>query len=382
MASPSKILVFCLISFLSGVFVFSFLKLPLFLVWEVIILGILYSLFFFKKKKVLLFGLCMILFGSGMLRVYFSSENSFSFEPLSFLKNRFEKVIEENLSPPQSFLLSALVLGNKREISAEWKEKLNRSGLRHIVAISGMHIVILSSFLLWLGLALGLHKYRAIYLSLLLIWLFIFMIGSPVSALRAGIMGSLMLLCERWGRKSSSLRALLYAGFVMILFNPLLLKESVGFQLSFLASFGIISLSPLIKRFLKKVLKKGSLAELLSLNFSAQIMTLPLLIYYFGQFSLVSAFSNLLVVPFLPYLMMIGFCFVVFGSFLSFLFLFPVWLLLSYVVKIADFFSGLSFSVLQLNIHWFWVFAIYALILVFVWRIKKRQTVLPYYHVN
>ncbi len=104
-------------------------------------------------------------------------------------KNKLRNSIEQNLSPPQSSILGAIILGDKRQISAQWQEKLNITGVRHITCVSGMHIVILSGILMWLGLSLGLYRGQAFYFAAILVVLYIIMIGAPASAIRAGIMG-------------------------------------------------------------------------------------------------------------------------------------------------------------------------------------------------
>ena len=191
-------------------------------------------------------------------------------------------------------------------------------------------------------------------------------------------MGTMFLLAEKLGRQKSADRALLLTAAVMLAVKPSLLRYSIGFQLSFLAVLGIIYLMPLFQNLLSKIkiLKTAGISSLLAMSFAAQIFVLPLLLYYFSQISVVSPLTNLLVVPLLPYLMSVGFLFIILGAIwqpLSFILLFPVWLMLTYIVKITEFFAGLSFSALNFHIYWLWLFVIYALLVIIIWRIKKRQ---------
>lgn len=262
-------------------------------------------------------------------------------------KEKLRGVIERNLSPPHSSILSALILGDKRQISDDWKEKLNLAGLRHLTAVSGMHVAILTVILMNLFLGFGFWRKQAILASLFLIALFIVITGLQASALRAGIMGGLFLLGQYSGRTGFSPRLIIIAAFFMLLANPLLLRYDVGFQLSFLAMMGIIYLGPIFQKWLRIIPEFLQLRSIVAMTFSAQAFTLPLLIYNFGYFSLVSPLTNVLAVPLLPFLMGLGFIFVLLGAVfqpLGWILSLPVWLLLNYLVKIIEWFSQLPFS--------------------------------------
>ena len=294
---------------------------------------------------------------------------------LSF-KNRLRESIYQNLSPPQSAILGAVILGDKRQISDEWKEKLNITGVRHITAVSGMHIVILAGILMWLGMALGLWRGQAFYLAIIILILFITMIGWPASAVRAGIMGGLLLLAQKLGRMNSAQRTLVLAAALMLLDNPLLLRYDVGFQLSFLATLGIIYLMPFFQEKLKKIPFKF-LRDILALTLAAQVFTLPILIYNFGYVSLVSLITNILIVPLLPFIMIFGFITALAGAvwqFLGWIFSLPTWFFLTYVVKIIDFFSQIPLASLTIkNLHWFWLLIAYLILGFFTWQINKPE---------
>jgi len=250
------------------------------------------------------------------------------------IKDRFREVINQNLSPPQSSILAAILLGDKRQISDEWKEKLNYAGVRHLTAVSGMHVAILTAILMSVLIAFGFWRQQAFYFTIVLIVLFIIMTGLQPSAVRAGIMGGLFLFAHYFGRGNLSDRAVVFAASFMLAQNPLLLKLDVGFQLSFLAMMGIIYFLPYLQRYFGKIL---------AMTLSAQIFTLPVLIYNFGYLSLAAPLSNILIVPLLPFLMGLGFLFVILGAVLQplgWLFSLPVWLLLTYIIKIVNWLSA------------------------------------------
>jgi len=195
-------------------------------------------------------------------------------------------------------------------------------------------VAILTATLMSLLLGLGLWRKQAFYITIVLMLLFIVLTGLQASAVRAGIMGGLLLLGQHLGRINISARALAYAASIMLLLNPFLLTRDVGFQLSFLAVLGIIYFSPIISSFLTKIPNTLHVREIMSMTIAAQILTLPILIVNFGFISLVSILGNLLILPLLPILVGAGFLFFIGGSLwepLGFILSLPVSLLLTYI---------------------------------------------------
>jgi len=291
-------------------------------------------------------------------------------------KNKLRKSVYQNLSPPQGSILGAIILGDKQKISEEWKNKLNIAGVRHITAVSGLHVTVLSSILMTLLLWLGFRRQQAFYFAILIITLFVVMTGLQPSAIRAGIMGSLFLIAQYFGRMSSASRAIFFAGAVMLAQNPLLLKLDVGFQLSFLAMLGIIYLLPVFQNWLKFIpwLQAKSI---LAMTFSAYLFTLPILIYNFGYISLVAPLVNILIIPLLYWIMVFGFIFASFGiisPFLGWILSFPAWFLLTYLTKVVDFFSKLPWAYKTFeNVNWIFLLISYLILGFVTWRIQEKQ---------
>lgn len=300
-------------------------------------------------------------------------------------KNKLRESIYQNLSPPQSSILGAMILGDKSRMSTEVKEKLNISGLRHITAVSGMHVVILTSILMSLLIGLGLWRGQAFYLTIVIIFLFIIMAGLQPSGIRAGIMGGLFLLGQKIGRKTVSSRSIIMAAVVMLAINPFLLTKDVGFQLSFLAVIGIIYLGPIFKNWLKLLTPHlssqkgegfGNLRSIISMTLSAQIFTLPILVYNFGRISLVAPLTNVLILPIVYWIMIFGFIFGFLGIIwqpLGWIFSLPCWLLLTYLIKIVDFFSQPWAAKMIENLHWLWLIIFYLILSIFVQWLNKKE---------
>ena len=310
---------------------------------------------------------------------------SFLYEKVLLLKRKLVNSVNLNFSSPYSFIVQGIVYGNDKNMPQDLKDKFNATGLSHITAVSGGNVVILISMLMPLLLALGFWRSHAFYIAFIFVWFYIVLVGFPASAIRAGIMGSLAVFASALGRQNTGSRAIVMAGAIMLLQNPLLLLYDIGFQLSFLASLGIIHAKPIIDYFLVVTLsfakriksdaletiteeKPHFLLTIISVTISAQLFALPIILYNFGNISLVSVITNLLILPVVPFIMVLGFLTSIFGIFSHFLgwfFSIPCWILLAYVVKILHIFSR-PWAVLTVkNVSWVW-FVIYYVILSFI----------------
>lgn len=292
-------------------------------------------------------------------------------------KDILRRAIDKTLLPGRGSILKAVCLGDKSDISSGLKEKFSRTGVSHIIAISGMHMVIMAEILLFLFLAAGLWRNQAFYLAAAVLAAYILMIGAPASAIRAGIMVGLLFFSQKTGRLNNSFRALVFAGSAMLLINPLLLEIDVGFQLSFAACLGIIYLKPILDAGLSSLSNPFNLRDILTLTFSAQLAVLPLLVFNFGQFSLISPLANLLIVPFLPLLMILGlaisFSGLIFPT-LAKIAAFPAWLLLTYFIKTIEFLSSLPGACFNTGkISWIIPLFYYSILILLVRLFKKKK---------
>jgi len=297
---------------------------------------------------------------------------------LSF-KEKLRTSINQNLAWPQALILEGIILGEEGRISETFKEKFNTVGLRHITAVSGMHITILSAILMQFLIGLGFWRNQAFYLTIILLILFIIIVGLPSSAVRAGIMGGFFLLGQKIGRKNSATRIMIFAATLILIFNPLLLRFDVGFQLSFLAIAGIIYLSPIFLDWFKRIPGKDflNLKNIVAMSLAAQVFTLPILVYNFGTVSVIAPLVNVLVLPFISFLTGLGFLFgltsFVFQP-LALIFSWLCWFFLTYILKIVDWFSSLSFSSIILkDVHWFWLISFYLILGLLIWRFQEKN---------
>lgn len=218
-----------------------------------------------------------------------------------------EEHIATSVAAPASALASGLLFGGDRRLSDEVAEDFRRTGLTHIVAVSGFNVTVIAQFVVILGIVLGLWRAQAVWLAIAAVFGFVAMIGFPAPAVRAGIMGMVVLLAMRAGRVGSASGAVLLAATAMILVNPMILRYDVGFQLSVLATLGIILLYPLFERWFLRRGEMKFLLEIFFLTLSAQIFVVPIIAYYFGTVSIISLLANLLVLPVIPIAMALAF---------------------------------------------------------------------------
>jgi len=292
-------------------------------------------------------------------------------------KQKIRESIRHNFSPPQSSILEGTILGDNGAMTSDLKNKLNITGLRHIIAVSGTHVVILSAIIMSVLLAFGFWRGQAFYIALIFICIYIVFTGLPPSGVRAGIMGLIYLLSQKIGRQTMSSRLIALACALMLLINPLLLFYDVGFQLSFLAVLGLIYLEPLIKNFIKRLTKEKveDFVGIFSTTFAAQIFTLPIMIYNFGNVSFVSPITNLLVLPIVYGLMVFGFLVSTIGAlfdFLGWILSIPCWFLLTYFVKVIDIFSQPQMAKSITNVSWVWPVVFYLILGSVIWFLKTK----------
>jgi competence protein ComEC len=304
------------------------------------------------------------------------NQGNIFYKYLFSFKNKLKESVNGVMSPPQSALLEALFFGDEENISQEWKDKFNFVGVRHITAVSGMNITIISALILNFLLLIGFWRSQAFYLSVVLIVFYILMIGAPASAVRAGVMGLLFLTAQHFGRLSAASRAIIFASAFMLLLNPLLLKFDVGFQLSFLATMGLVYLQPVFSNFFKKIPNIFQLRYALSATLAAQIFTLPILIFNFGRISVISPLANVLIVPFLSIITITGFIFSFVGIIsqtLAQIISWPAWFLLTYIIKAIDLLSKIPFASINVaGISWILLAGFYICLAVIVSRLRER----------
>src|SRR3989344_3373943 len=217
-----------------------------------------------------------------------------------------EKFLEKmNLESPESLLMGGLILGEKSSFNQSLRQSFIDTGTIHIVALSGYNITIVAEW--FMKLFAFLPKNIGIGMGIFAILFFILMTGGASTAIRAGIMATLALIARATGRNYDVARALLLAGVFMIILNPFVLAYDVSFQLSFIATVAVIFFTPRIEKYFLWAPDVCKLRDIISVSCAAYIFVLPFILYKMGNLSLVALPANILILPFIPFTMLLGF---------------------------------------------------------------------------
>ncbi len=335
------------------------------------------------------------------IKVLSHNQGSRLAQELFALKAAFAERLNRHLPEPEAAFMAGLILGERRAIPKELNDQFQITGTSHIVALSGFNITIVSKAFLRTLVFLAIPFSWAFWVAVLGILFFTILVGAQASVVRAAIMGILVLIAEREDRLYRMRNALVFAAFVMIFYNPKILRFDAAFQLSFLATIGLLYTAPIFDRWFERVktrtflffrdaavlrenrevsrIQKGPslFREIAVATLAAQFMVLPLLVFRFGRLSLVSPLANLAVLPFIPATMFFGFVTGLFG-FVSALIAevsgWVSWLFLHYELSAIRFFSEVPAAALGVGSFPGWlVAALYLLIGVWMWRRHKQN---------
>lgn len=265
------------------------------------------------------------------------------------IKNYFVKTIELHVGEPESSLIGPVLFGGGAEIGDDIFASFRRTGLTHIMAVSGFNVGILAAGLGYGLFLLGLRRKIVFAISSLATVLYVILVGAPPSALRAGIMSIFILYSLALGRIARFQHIVIVTVALTLVFNPLLLTADIGWQLSFAAILGLLYLFPLLQKGFEKILPKRlkTLGDIMAATLAAQLSTTPISLFHFGQVSLIAPIANLFVVWTIPFLTAVS----VFALFLASLvpalgniFFLPSFLIAKYIIWIVHILGDISWA--------------------------------------
>ncbi len=204
------------------------------------------------------------------------------------------------INPQANGIAQALLIGDKTDIDQDVWDDYSRTGIVHIIAISGMHMGIIYGGIVWLLALIPFlrnKKFIPISIGLIAMWFFAATTGLPSSVMRATIMFTFLAMGELMEEQPNSFNLLLVSAFVLLAYHPNWIYD-IGFQLSYAAVTGILLIMPLAKKifYSKKWLLQKSY-ELVAGTTTAQLFTLPICLYYFHQFPLSFLLANFVAIP-------------------------------------------------------------------------------------
>ncbi|HEX2181318.1 MAG TPA: ComEC/Rec2 family competence protein [Rubrobacteraceae bacterium] len=215
---------------------------------------------------------------------------------------RTDVALGYGLHPREAAVVRGMVLGDRSLIPEELEEDFQRSGITHVLAISGQHVAVLAAVVYFALRAFAVPAAARTLTTLALIWLYILVAGAPPSAIRAGVVASFVLAAGLLGRQISPLHFMMTMLACVLAYNPLLVYNA-GFQLSVAAVFGILLLKKPLKSLVEQTLLRPfnrppqALSNLLSVSLAAQVATAPIVAASFDEVSVVGALTNLVAVP-------------------------------------------------------------------------------------
>lgn len=295
-------------------------------------------------------------------------------ETLFAIKRAFLDSLGRVIPEPESSLAGGLIVGAKRSLGDTILKQFRTAGVIHIVVLSGYNITIVAEAIM--RSFSFLPRLFGISLGALSVVSFAVMTGASATVVRASLMALLVILAKATGRVYEITIALFVAGFFMLMHNPKILVFDPSFQLSFLATLGLIYLAPKIEGYFHLVPSRWGFREFAVATVATQIFVLPLLLYQTGQLSLVSLPANLFILVFIPLTMLFGFLSGVIGfasTLLAMPFAFIAYVLLWYELKVVELFSSLPFASVSVpgisaSVLFVW-YAVYAL---FIYRNSNR----------
>lgn len=225
------------------------------------------------------------------------------------IRKTFEKSLNRIYPEPEASFAAGLILGSRRGLPESLTEAMRATGTSHLVAISGYNVTIVIIAISTLLLILG--RRSAFLLTVLIVIGFIILTGASASVVRGGIVALLVLLARTIDRRADQTNILLLSAVSILAFNPKGLFSDIGFLLSYSSFAGLIYLTEPLARFFarNRLIKKipETIVSPLKETLAAQIMTFPLLLFVFGQSSLIAPLSNLLILPLIPSIMLLVF---------------------------------------------------------------------------
>jgi len=287
-------------------------------------------------------------------------------------------------STEEAFFLQGLLIGMRGQISSKIRESFSRAGVVHVLAVSGLHVGLILLIFLAIAAILRLPFAARTWLTLTGLLFYAAITGFNPPVTRASIMAAVILLGTLLERETDIYNLLAFAALIILIYEPMAFFQ-LSFQLSFLAIWGIVYFYPKLQDFLPSFNISGSwwkskiqkaFLPLLLVSVAAQLGTLPLVVHYFGRFSLVATLANLLVVPAVGLIVALGFVTIfasLFGHCVGLPFANLLQLIMKILFAIVTKLSLLPWASISVwNTSWYF-FVSYFLVVMFIVNLKKPK---------
>lgn len=278
------------------------------------------------------------------------SEGNRIISSLLSIKHTVINGIERTLPEPYAALAEGLLLGEKQSLGDSLSESFRKSGVVHIIVLSGYNVALVINSVLFISL-MFLPRMIGYGFAGVFVVAFAVLTGGAETTIRATLMALFMMIARVLHRPAAALRGLCIAAAIMAVWNPDVVLYDLSFQLSVAATFGLIVFSDRIARHFSFITEKFGIREIISTTLATQITVLPLLITSIGAVSLVFLPANALILPIVPLAMLLSFIASIVALTLPILLLpfsFLAYVTLRYIIEIAVFFGNIPFSSIEI----------------------------------
>jgi competence protein ComEC len=288
--------------------------------------------------------------------------------------DKIKEITKQTLPPPYNYLLIGMLLGEKGFIPTDLKEVFAEAGIMHILAVSGLHVGIIAMALLFFLSILRLPKKPKLLILILILIMYASITGFRPSVLRATIMFILLISGKLINRSRNLNISLFFAALLILLSNPLTLYDA-GFLLSFIVTFFIINLTPLLQGLFSKIVVW--IRNPLAVSTAAWIGIFPLSAYFFSKVSIISIVSNIFIIPLTGIAVILGF--ITFFTGMISISLAGIianinYLVLNLITLMAKSFSSLPFAFIYVAQPSIMVIILYYLMIFFIFEIFYKKT--------
>lgn len=266
---------------------------------------------------------------------------------LASLREDLLSVIHRQIPDPHAALTGGVILGAEDALGEALEQDFRDAGVIHIVVLSGYHVTTVAVAIGAILLFAGLSVTAASVIAIGGVALFALLVGLTPTVIRASIMAIIALFARIFSRQYAASRGLALAAVLMVGVNPHILLFDPSFQLSAVATAGLIGFGDSIADKLSVIPVRFGLREMATATIAAQIAVSPLLVFYTGELSLVSLIANILVLPVVPVLMAAGAATAAVGmifSWLAFPFSTTSYVTSEYIFGVVDWLTNLPFS--------------------------------------
>ncbi|MEX0597977.1 MAG: ComEC/Rec2 family competence protein, partial [Candidatus Paceibacterota bacterium] len=268
--------------------------------------------------------------------------------------------------------LKGILIGYTDTLPSDIKESFKKTGVSHVLAVSGYNMAIIVILVYQQLINRQISRHISFWITIFIIIIFTLLTGAEASIMRAGIFAMIILSAEQLQRYVGGIRPLILCATILVILNPLYLAYDIGFQLSFLAVIGLIIYGQIFKTYTEGIPSLGVL-PMMGETLFAQILVLPILIYYFGQISIISIIANILIVPIIPLAMAWG---TLTSLFLTGpIFTYPLVIIIQIVLGMNKYLADISWASISIpKISGFMVILIYIVLgVIYLLYINKKK---------